>query len=1005
MNTSFLSIASVRWMLLLLVCLLFTAVVFADVTTDSDNIATFIGTNIITDARSYGATLVGDQAGDTNITGNNSLLLTGAAAHLQNDYQLYLGISGNSNTLRILDGASVNNTDTYVGDAGANHNRVHVSGANSMLSNSNRFEIGGEYSSDNRLKISKGGIVSSAETILGYDDSNASNTILVKGAGSKLISTSRLIVGLVGDENKIKVKKGALAQSGAVIISQYSDALKNSIRVTGINSDFISTNLIIGQNGSGKFTLDKNASAEVGSITLAQNHGSKGSLNIGRKHHDDAGGTLTASTITFGAGDGAINFNQNDVFQLNSQIIGGTNAVVRQRGTGTTVFNESNNYAGKTDVDAGTIEAANKHAFGTSHLKLDGGNLDLDKNLSVSSLSWRSDNSVIDLSSPEDHLKVHHLKVADSDTIHYFNVQNLDADSQSYHTLIRYKKGNGAGNYALEGVDPSTYSIKNVANKNGKGGKIEYKFTDDTLNVGTNDEIASSEYKAGNVKFHQGSSLTIDRDSTLNVKDNFVGDGNSRIVYVQNSVLTGPGIEVKGNANLNGEKLDIVFDQPPVLGSIINVMSAGSVTGSFGDVSLSDPSLRARKLCVGDPLLYLLIAPASYTQVAINQNQTNVARALNSFTNATSGDNYTVSFALDSLTVAQYPIAFQQIMPALYSSFSTIAFNNANAQNNALVERLGNIRVAGVGFDSTGLSAAPISDDNKKSTSNGKDILIPSVDNHWGVFTDANGIFANVNINNQLPGYTSESGGITIGADYKWNETFSTGLYTGYEGTQSKQNAGNFICDNGSRFGAFGTYQHGGVFANAIVGGDTHSYQVNRTIQFPGINRTASSAPTAQELDTMLATGYDMKRGDFTFGPITSLQYTYLGVQPFTETGAQSLNLNVESQNANSLIYSLGSHCFYTWQLSKEVLVVPQINLAWQHEFLQNPYAINSTLEGGGGVFNYTTVAPLRDSLYTGIGFTVNLAKKYNASFFYNASAGNTDLVSQNFFASLGVNF
>ena len=155
----------------------------------------------------------------------------------------------------------------------------------------------------------------------------------------------------------------------------------------------------------------------------------------------------------------------------------------------------------------------------------------------------------------------------------------------------------------------------------------------------------------------------------------------------------------------------------------------------------------------------------------------------------------------------------------------------------------------------------------------------------------------------------------------------------------------------------------------------------------------------------MLATGYDMRRGKFTFGPTTSLQYTYLGVQPFTEAGAQSLNLNVANENANSLIYSLGSHCFYTWQLNKEVLVVPQINLAWQHEFLQNPYAINSSLQGGGGNFTYMTTTPNRDSLYTGIGFTVNFAKKYDASFFYNASAGNNDLVSQNFFASLGTRF
>ena len=154
----------------------------------------------------------------------------------------------------------------------------------------------------------------------------------------------------------------------------------------------------------------------------------------------------------------------------------------------------------------------------------------------------------------------------------------------------------------------------------------------------------------------------------------------------------------------------------------------------------------------------------------------------------------------------------------------------------------------------------------------------------------------------------------------------------------------------------------------------------------------------------MMAAGYDVKRGNFTFGSITSLQYTYFGLQPFTESGANSLDLSVANANDNSMVYSLGSHCFYTWQASKNILVVPQINLGWQHEFLQNPYALNSTF-GNGSSFACNSTTPLRDSLYTGIGFTVNLDKKYDASFFYNASACNPSIMSQNFFVSLGTKF
>ena len=155
----------------------------------------------------------------------------------------------------------------------------------------------------------------------------------------------------------------------------------------------------------------------------------------------------------------------------------------------------------------------------------------------------------------------------------------------------------------------------------------------------------------------------------------------------------------------------------------------------------------------------------------------------------------------------------------------------------------------------------------------------------------------------------------------------------------------------------------------------------------------------------MLSGGYDLKRGNFTFGPTISLQYTYLGVNSLNETGAQSLNFDSGGWNTASMLSSVGAHAAYTWYAHKDVTVVPQISLYWQHEFMQNPYAINGSLGGTSPTFSNWSSTPIRDYLYTGVGFTVLFAKNWNTSFFYNAAAGNSDLVSQNIFWSAGVNF
>ena len=488
-----------------------------------------------------------------------------------------------------------------------------------------------------------------------------------------------------------------------------------------------------------------------------------------------------------------------------------------------------------------------------------------------------------------------------------------------------------------------------------------------------------------------------------------------RVVVTGSALLTGTlNITAFGGGGLEyGQKYNFLT-------------ASGGISGAFTSITAPE-GFRGRLLSSGTEA-NILIAPASYTQLAESPNQYQVAKALDSFVSATSGDKLTVSTSLDSLTTPQYAQAFNAIMPTMYQSMATIAFNQANAQNMELNQRLWGLRLAeGGGFSMRGLADnyAMIQEGQGDGASSGKgvldskkDILRPGLDNHWGMFVDANGIFANANSGNMLPGYNAESGGITAGLTYNWNESFASGLYSGYEGTYAKMGAngsglgtGSSLIDNAVRFGVFGTYGQKnakgealGFYGNALAGGAYHNYQATRVIQYTGMNRTANSSPGAGELDTMLGGGYDVKKGNFIFGPTASLQYTYLGVNPVNETGAQSLDFNSGGWNSSSMLSSVGAHAAYNWQAGKNVLVVPQISLNWQHEFLQNPYDINGSI-GGSPNFSNTSATGIRDYLYTGVGFTVEFAKRWNTSFFYNAAAGNSDLTSQNIFWSAGVKF
>ena len=503
---------------------------------------------------------------------------------------------------------------------------------------------------------------------------------------------------------------------------------------------------------------------------------------------------------------------------------------------------------------------------------------------------------------------------------------------------------------------------------------------------------------------------------TLSVGSLQINTGGTFNVLIASTTQVGQ-VQSTGTAVVGG-----TLNAVPVNGWNLNfgdryqVMTAGGgISGTFGTIAVPQ-GYRGRFLVENSGTTgVLLIAPQSYTQVAANPNQSNVASALNTFTIATTGDKQVVSTALDQLKAGQFSQAFEAIAPTLYQSLSTMAFNAANAQYNDLVQQMFGLRVAGTGFsmsgfaDNTAMIQEGQGDGDKSVLDAKKDILRPGADNHWGMFVDGNGIFAQANSGNMLQSYNAQSGGLITGLTYKWNPAVTTGIYAGYEGTYAKFGypySGSTVIDNAVRFGLLGTYgdpSGRGFYGDALVGGSYNNYNVTRTITFPGINRTANSAPGAGELDSLLAAGYNWRKGNWAFGPVSSLQYTYFGANSFNETGAQSLDYQGLNWNTASMIYNLGGNCAYSWQATRNLMVVPQINLAWQHEFLQNPYAINGNLSGAS--VSNTSATPLRDTLYTGVGVTLEYKKTWNTAFFYNAAAGNSDLVSQNIFWSVGAKF
>ncbi len=191
-----------------------------------------------------------------------------------------------------------------------------------------------------------------------------------------------------------------------------------------------------------------------------------------------------------------------------------------------------------------------------------------------------------------------------------------------------------------------------------------------------------------------------------------------------------------------------------------------------------------------------------------------------------------------------------------------------------------------------------------------------------------------------------------------------------------------------------------------MIGGGYTEFQTQRSIDFSTIDRTASADPNSDQFTAGLNLGKDFEIGKFTLGPIVGAQYTYAGIDSFTESGAESLDLSLGQQNANSLQSMLGGRIAYTCNVNQKVTLIPEVRMFWQHEFLNNARTVDASLDGGSGAaFDYETSDPYRDSVFAGAGVTAQFGKNLSGSVFYNINFGSQSYQSNMVSAGLNLSF
>ena len=236
--------------------------------------------------------------------GTGSVTVSGAGSKWINSGNLRVGDMG-TGTLLVENGGIVSSVGGYIGSQSGGIGSVTVRGAGSQW-NSGTLDVG--EAGTGTLLVENGGIVSSAYGYIGYR-SGVTGSMTVRGAGSQW-NSSDLIVGHYGT-GTLLVENGGIVSSDDGIIGNGSGGT-GSVTVSGAGSQWNNSgNLLVGRFGTGTLLVENGGMVQAAFVEIGSVAGLSGIVAIGglSGSSPSAPGTIAASAIVFGAGDGHIVFN------------------------------------------------------------------------------------------------------------------------------------------------------------------------------------------------------------------------------------------------------------------------------------------------------------------------------------------------------------------------------------------------------------------------------------------------------------------------------------------------------------------------------------------------------------------------------------------------------------------------------------------------------------------------------------------------------------------------
>jgi autotransporter-associated beta strand protein len=396
----------------------------------------------------------------------------------------------------------------------------------------------------------------------------------------------------------------------------------------------------------------------------------------------------------------------------------------------------------------------------------------------------------------------------------------------------------------------------------------------------------------------------------------------------------------------------------------------GGISGTFGSVISNLASRRATLRYDANNVFLDLLDPSatSYAFAAAAQtpNQRAVGGSLDQAAPSAAGDFATVVNALGLLDANQTARALDALAGTQYAGIASVAVYGAQLFMNGVASQVGG-----------GNSGA-----NRVMLAEACDLACDGEAPRWGAWggpVGGVGTFAGATAGAATPYALA---GFAAGLDYRVDRLFTAGVAVGYTAGNQYPQLGGLGTSNTVQAALYGSYSKGGAhYLDGMIGYARGDFRQQRPILIPGLApRTAQGQTSADQLFGQLETGYrwqfDLPAQPFVT-PFVRLQGSMTNQAPFTESGADSLDLRVGQQTTSSLRSAVGAHFGAHFDLGVGSPIDATLRFAWLHDYADLSRPVTASFIGAPATpFTTQGAAAPRDGAILGIGASFRLAER-----------------------------